>query len=194
MRPAAAAAALLLAACASAPPPPTSTVPAAVASTGLPALANAGFEAPPVPGRGCVPSWNCSTHADGTAYRFAIDDTSATEGRHSLSIERLKPEPWSIVTQTLPAKAFQGRRVRFSLAVRTDSVGGGGAGPWLLLNGGGRVLDHQVRHVTGTTGWERHVIEVLVPADAEHLSVGATLEGPGKAWFDDARLELVTGR
>jgi len=30
-----------------------------------------------------------------------------------------------------------------------------------------------------------------VPANAEHLSVGGTLEGGGRAWFDDARLELL---
>jgi hypothetical protein len=43
----------------------------------------------------------------------------------------------------------------------------------------------------GTRDWQREVIELVLPEQAETLSVGATLEGGGRAWFDEAKLEVV---
>jgi hypothetical protein len=74
-----------------------------------------------------------------------------TEGKQSLLIERVGKEPWSTVTQTFRANALRGQRIRFSLAVRTGGVDGEGAGPWLLVMGDGKVLDHQIRRVSSTT-------------------------------------------
>lgn len=161
------------------------------AATTAPVIGNAGFETDFVAGRACPPRWACSVHADGTSFRFAPDTTTAAEGARSLLLERVGREPWATVTQSFKAEGLRGQRVRFSIAVRTQGVEGDGAGAWLLLNGGGTVLDHQVRRLAGTNDWQRQSIEVLVPAHAEHLSVGGTLEGGGRAWFDDARLELL---
>ncbi len=193
MRLAALALAGLAAACATTAPPPAPAS-AAPKATALPppalALANAGFEAEFAAGRACPPRWACSVHADGSSFRFAPDAASATEGRQSLLVERVGQEPWATVPQSFRAQALRGQRVRYSIAVKTQGVEGDGAGPWLLVNGGAEVLEHQVRRVRGTGDWQRHAIEIVMPAGAETLSVGATLEGGGRAWFDDARLEF----
>jgi len=165
--------------------------PALPPATTAPVIGNAGFEIDFVAGRACPPRWACSVHADGSSFRFAPDATTASEGVRSLLLERVGREPWATVTQSFKAEGLRGQRVRFSIAVRAQNVDGDGAGAWLLLNGGGAVLDHQVRRVVGTRDWQRQSIEVTVPANAEHLSVGGTLEGGGRAWFDDARLELL---
>ena len=167
---------------------PKAAIPAA---TTAPVIGNAGFESDFAGGRACPPKWGCSVHADGTSFRFAPDATTSTEGARSLLLERVGKEPWATVTQSFKAEGLRGQRVRFSIAVRVQGAEGDGAGAWLLLNGRGGVLDHQVRRLTGTQGWQRQSIEILVPADAEHLSVGGTLEGGGRAWFDDARLERL---
>lgn len=194
MRFAAVALASLVAACATTAPAPA-PAPAPKAATPqppvAPVLANAGFEAPFAAGRACPPQWGCSVHADGSSFRFAPETASAAEGKQSLLVERVGKEPWATVTQTFRAQALRGQRVRFSIAVRTQGVDGDGAGPWLLVNGGADVLEHQVRRVQGTSDWQRQAIEIVIPAQAEYLSIGATLEGGGRAWFDDARLEVL---
>jgi hypothetical protein len=163
---------------------------ASPAPPAVPVIANAGFEAPFAAAGACPPRWGCSVHADGTSFRFSPDAATATEGRQSLLVERVGKEPWATVTQSFRATPLRGQRIRYSLAVRTGGVDGEGAGPWLLVLGDGKVLDHQVRRVTGTRDWQREVIELVLPEQAETLSVGATLEGGGRAWFDDARLEV----
>ncbi|MBK8323714.1 MAG: hypothetical protein IPL06_13475 [Betaproteobacteria bacterium] len=196
MRIALAAIGFLAAACAAPgptvlPDPMARANPASPPTTAAPVIGNAGFETDFVAGRSCPPRWSCSVHADGSSFRFAPDSTTASEGVRSLLLERVGREPWATVTQSFKAEGLRGKRVRFSIAVRAQGVDGEGAGAWLLLNGGGQVLDHQVRRLVGTGDWRRHEIEVLVPANAEYLSVGGTLEGGGRAWFDDARLELL---
>ena len=174
------------------PAPVTVSPPAKAAPLPLTyAIANASFEEAFPPGRGCPPRWGCSVHADGSSFRFAPDAAGAVEGRQSLLVERVGKEPWATVTQSFKAEPLRGQRVRFSPAVRAQGVEGDGAGPWLLVNGGGEVLDHQVRRVVGTANWQRQVIEIVVPPRAEYLSVGGTLEGGGRAWFDDAKLEIL---
>ena len=191
MRLAAVATACLATACAApAPAPPPAAPRAAAAPPPALVLANAGFESEFAAGRACPPRWACSVHADGSSFRFA-PDTPAAEGKQSLLVERVGKEPWATVTQSFRAQALRGQRIRFSLAVRTQGVDGDGAGPWLLVSGDSEVLDHQVRRIRGTADWQRQSIEITVPAKAEHLSVGATLEGGGRAWFDDARLETL---
>jgi hypothetical protein len=172
---------------------PVTVPPPAKAASPAPSfvIANAGFEEAFAPGRACPPRWSCSVHADGSSFRFAPDAAGAAEGSQSLLVERVGKEPWAIVTQSFKAESLRGQRVRFSLAVRAQGVEGDGAGPWLLVNGGGEVLDHQVRRVVGSAGWQRQAIEIVVPSKAEYLSVGGTLEGGGRAWFDEARLEIL---
>ncbi len=186
---------LLVAACAEPQsrvlPDPLAPPPRAVEAPLTPVLVNAGFEAGFAARGACPERWACSVHADGSSFRFVPDTSTFSEGRQSLLVERVGKEPWAIVTQTFRAQSLRGQRVRFSIAVRTQDVDGEGAGPWLLMNGGEVVLDHQIRHVKGTRDWQRHAIEVVVPPRADTLSVGATLEGGGRAWFDDAKLEVL---
>jgi hypothetical protein len=184
----------LLAAGCAVPPPAVAPAPEAPRPTlapSTPVVANAGFETPLAAGRACPPRWACSVHADGSSFRFAIDDSTFVEGRQSLLIERVGKEPWAVVAQSFRAPSLRGQRIRFSIAVRTQDVDGDGAGPWFLVNGDSDVLDHQVRRVRGTQDWQRHAIEIVVPEKAESFSVGATLEGGGRAWFDEARLEVL---
>jgi hypothetical protein len=185
--PAALFAAALLAACAAgsdgrAPSPPMSEfVP----------LQNSGFEAD-LPGDShCPPKWGCTMHSDASSYRFFIDEAAPAEGKRSLCIERVGDEPWALATQGLFDHALRGRRLRFSIALRTEGVGIG-AGPFVMVqDGSGKRLFHDERLIKGTQGWQRLDLEFTVPADAAIVEVGATLRGPGKLCIDDARIEIL---
>jgi erythromycin esterase len=42
----------------------------------------------------------------------------------------------------------------------------------------------------GSTGWQRHRIELEIPAETTNINFGLLLPGKGTAWFDDLRIEL----
>ena len=196
MKLAAIAAASMLAACAAPGETPrvVAVAPAAAparASVAAPpplGLRNPGFEADPAPGRSCAPAWDCTMHNNPEAFRFSLQESGAAGGRRAFCVERVADEPWALVTQALQSPAFRNQRVRLSMSVSVEGVTGEGAGPWLLSQGGHA---HAQKLLKGPAGWQRAAVELSVPADSVMLVVGATLEGPGRACFDDVVLEAL---
>lgn len=91
---------------------------------------------------------------------------------------------------------FSGKRVRLSGWIRTEAIDEGGAGLWFRAEGestrtvrGG--MDDGAP--SGTTDWNRYVVDVRVPRRTRRVAFGATLRGDGAAWFDSLALE-VDGR
>lgn len=153
-------------------------------------LRNAGFESPPRPGERCPVDWSCTMHNDPDSYRFATQANAPPEGARSLCIERVKSEPWAVASQSISAAPLRGKRIRFSIALRGEGFTDAGAGPWLLVTEtSGRPLLH--REAVSRIGpqWQRRAIELVVPAQAEWIEVGATLQGGGRVCIDDARLD-----
>jgi hypothetical protein len=134
--------------------------------------------------------WGCSSHADPNSHRFVLDEAAPAGGKRSLCIERVTAEPWALATQGLRDATLRGARVRFSLAMRIEGVSEG-AGPWVLVHRRSGDNLHEQRLAKTTDGWQRMAVELTVPADAEFVEVGATLEGGGRACLDDARLEVL---
>lgn len=195
MTPAAVAGALLLAVlagCASGPGPAPPHQP-----RGAPlVLENADVELDPAPGRDCPLKWGCSMHADPGSFRFRVDESVAANGRRSLAVVRVRDEPWAVATQTVwLSPRHQGARMRYSLAVRSLSEGGAGAGAiFTAQNGSGVQVALAKRHAPSDGRWHRVELEFTVPERAVLIEVGGVLEGAGPAWFDDAHLELVEAR
>jgi hypothetical protein len=149
-------------------------------------LVNADFEDPPIAGRPCAPRWECSAHVHAGAFRYVVANEGAS-GTASLCIERVGSEPWALITQGFHTRALANKRLRLSMAVRADRLEGG-AGPWVQSQGG---RAHAQKLVKSTNGWERVAVDLDVPADSNLIVVGATLEGGGRACFDDVRLEVI---
>lgn len=156
------------------------------------ALVNPGFEADPIPGVHCAPKWECSAHSDPFSFEYVIDESSPSAGKRSLRIERIRNEPWALITQAIRDPKLRGAKLRFSLHVRAQGATGEGGGPYFFAHGrGGMRVGHEQRLVNGTTGWERVTMEFRVPEGTEIFEVGACLHGPGRVWIDDARLEVL---
>lgn len=156
------------------------------------ALVNAGFELDPVAGVNCAPQWECSAHSDPGSFQYRIDESAPSGGKRSLRIERVRNEPWGLATQVVRDPALRGAKLRFSIAVRAEGAAGEGGGPYFFaIKSGGAGAGHEQRLVKGTTRWDRVSIEFRVPDNAELFEVGACLYGPGRVWFDDARLEVL---
>ena len=164
--------------------------PGPAADSRVVALRNAGFEADGP--AACAPGWQCNSHADPHAFRHEIDGTVSAEGHRSLRIERVRDEPWTLVTQRVFDPALRGARLRFTLAVRVEGATGNGGGVFVLVQGpGGATIHHEQKLMPGTADWKRLSIEFDVASNAESFEVGATLEGPGKLWIDAAQLEYI---
>ncbi|HUP29720.1 MAG TPA: hypothetical protein VM122_06065, partial [Usitatibacter sp.] len=103
--------------------PASLAVPAATGRTPVP-LRNAGFEDAPRLREQCAPHWGCTMHADVGAFRFRLEDSAPAAGQRSLCIERVKDEPWALATQGVDVEGLRGKRVRFSLAVRAETLDG----------------------------------------------------------------------
>ena len=180
-----------LAGCAAVPQPaPPVPAPPRTAAPAAPTLVlrNAGFEAELAPDQRCAPGWDCTMHNDPRAFRFFLEE-GGPEGRRYLCVERVHDEPWALVTQGFDGPAIRGARLRLSMAVRVEGASGEGAGPWALVQGNPPINPRRL--VRGSAGWQRLSVEVAVPANRTMLELGATLEGPGKACFDDVRLEVL---
>jgi hypothetical protein len=114
---------------------------------------------------------------------------------------------YATMFQTSAAAPVRGKRVEFSADVRTRGATGSAN---LLLRAEdeyGRTVafdnmqtygpdgrpDQAVnRGVTGNTEWSTQHVVVDIPDSARFITYGVSLFGGGKAWIDNARIEVVT--
>ena len=141
----------------------------------------------------CPPDWGCVAHNDPLSFRYYIDETHPGEGKRSLCFEPTKREPWGKVVQAMHDGPWRGRRVRFSMLVRTENVSftqaGMGAGVFVFAHAATLVRHDTLVH--GTSEWQRLSAEIDVPQDTRVLEVGVALIGTGRVCADDAVLELL---
>lgn len=101
--------------------------------------------------------------------------------------------------QSFAADEYHGKRLRFSMYVKTEAEAEAYIsirvskympnGPWRdVLLGYDNMLD---RPIVRTTDWERHEVVMDVPEEANTINVSFHAKGNGRAWFDDAQLEVV---
>lgn len=158
-------------------------------------LANPGFELPQGGNENCPRGWSCSAHADPTSFRFSSDRATAAVGGQSLMIERVKSEPWAMVSQLVDARPLGGKTVVLRAKIRTadlHDVGVHGAGGGLILHAMEMPGDasFQQRLISENGDWRELVAQMRVPPGTRHLRVGAVLEGGGKLWVDEMVLHL----
>jgi RNA polymerase sigma factor (sigma-70 family) len=124
------------------------------------------FDVPPM----LLTSTTATVHQDGQVYRL------------------LDPQP------------YLGKRVRFSAYFKTLDVpywGGLGMivvapdGKWFASDYSMMQSVGHPHHVTGTTDWKQLQIVEDVPPNTARIWIGMDLQGRGKLWFDDARIEPV---
>lgn len=99
------------------------------------------------------------------------------------------------VTQAIGAEAYRGRRVMLRARMRAQGLQGRAG---LLLQAETlerRVLamdDMRLNPVSGSTGWVDARVLLDVDAQAEFITLGVAVEGgPGAAWIDALRFEVV---
>ena len=159
-------------------------------------LINAGFEqsaagsapsdwvVPPVPG-----------------YLVTTTDQGSFEGAHcaTVSCDVETGGPFGNLIQRVEAAPFRGQRVRFRAAVRTEVKGPRNqAQLWLRVDrttaSGERAMgafDNMGNRPITAAAWAHYEIVGDVAEDAERITMGMMFLGKGRAWLDDASLEVV---
>lgn len=166
---------------------------------------NLSFEAPATAAER-APGWQL--RARGAT--VAVDGRTVRDGAQSLRITPDGSDADVRVTQRVATAGLDGNRVRISAAVRTaastpgtddstDSKPGtdstesrpGTAALWVRVDGGEGLLyvDYGAERRADGGRWERLSIEAPLAANAERLTFGAGVEGPGRVWLDDIRIE-----
>jgi hypothetical protein len=142
-------------------------------------------------------------------YVVTLDHELHTSGTASALISAQRESPGYVTMfQTSAAAPVRGKRVEFSADVRTRGVKRGAN---LLLRAedahGNTIAfdnmqtsydidrrpDHLInRGVTGDNEWSTQHVVVDIPDEARVITYGVSLFGGGKAWIDNARIEVVT--
>jgi hypothetical protein len=170
---------------------PAQTSPIAADTTGAPSPSQA------VPGASDTFGGWFLAGTSAYAYHAVHDYDVKHVGMASARLEALQPvaSGFGTLMQTVGADQFRGRRVRFSASVRTQDLKGW-AGLWMRVDRGQEkavAFDNMIdRPIRGTTQWTRHSIVLDVAPDASDISFGLLLDQSGKAWLDDASVEVVS--
>jgi hypothetical protein len=180
------------------PSPPTqATTPAGRSIT----LVNQGFESSEPGILGAPAGWFAFQHAGPPSYAFTLDTGTAHSGSRSLRIDSVGPEIYGAIVQRVPATAYRGRTLRYSVWMKTRAVAGHGpgtgAGPTMQPYAGGYPvggIEFADALLSGTHDWTRLEVSLAVPPNADSLEIGVKLGGRGSVWLDDAELGLADAR
>jgi hypothetical protein len=98
------------------------------------------------------------------------------------------------LTHTEPAAEWRGKRVELTAELKAGRIGGW-AGLWVRIDGAdGKPLafdNMQDRALQGTTAFAWHSVVLDVPQEAEHLSFGVLLHGPGAVLIRQLHFRVV---
>ena len=101
------------------------------------------------------------------------------------------------LTHTESAVTWRGRRVELKAELRSGAVDGW-AGLWMRVDGKDNVLafdNMQNRALRGTTSFKWYSVVLDVPVDAERITFGVLLHGPGAVFirelvFDEVEVDV----
>ena len=165
------------------------------------AITNGGFEE--VAETGVPSGWNFPSEAFAkVGYKLQMDQQEGIEKSQApmlFSTGVVPPKAACNLTQTIDPTALRGKRVRFRAAVRTaDLDKDGKALLWFLVECGSgtaqrrfSAVDNMENRPIQNSEWKHYDIVGNVDAEATVMRVGLILAGQGKAWMDDATLEVV---
>ncbi len=160
-------------------------------------LANGDFEAIAADGQS-PESWALTSAAAKSGYTLELTEDGANTGERCARLSGdviTNPRGFGNVMQTIDAKPFRGKILRFTGALRVEAADSGGAGYlWLRVDrsdGSMGFFDNMADRPIRDEKWRDYVIEGPVAADAEKIALGCMLQGRGTVWIDGMSLELV---
>src|SRR4051812_5752639 len=160
-----------------------------------PILFTTAFAATPVtaPGQTPPPRWVASG-AQLDEFEITRDATVAHTGRVSIRIRATEPSSsFATVSTRLPAQSYVGHRIRFSVFLRAQGLGGVGGQLWVRADGANRpslaFANTLATPFRGSSDWTQLTVILDIPENATQIALGALSTGAGSLWVDDAHIE-----
>ncbi|VAW29622.1 FIG00652073: hypothetical protein [hydrothermal vent metagenome] len=125
-------------------------------------------------------------------YELTISDTSHS-GKKSGKITSDKAgSSFGSVAYKIPTN-YSGKTIQLEGYMKIKNVENGFAGLLLRVDGNGRSLafdNMQNQNIAGTKDWQKYIITLDYPDEAENIFIAGILSGKGEAWFDDFVLSI----
>ena len=103
------------------------------------------------------------------------------------------PTGFGTMMQSFEPGEYLGKRLRMTGFVKAKDVKQW-SGLWLRVDAKGHETSFdnmQDRPIAGTSSWKRYEIVLDVPGEADNISFGILLEGPGTVWLSDVQFVVV---
>ncbi|WDF64268.1 hypothetical protein [Flavobacterium sp. KACC 22763] len=142
-----------------------------------------------------VLDWSYWQH-DPVKYEMNFEKNPESEDRNILTIKSVqnKIKGFGTLMKSVKSNLYQDKTLKMTAYVKTENVNSW-AGLWMRVDYySARVLafdNMQNRPIKGSTDWTKYEVVLFVPKDATSISYGVLLDGPGKIWFKDVKLEVV---
>jgi len=129
-------------------------------------------------------------------YTVKLTDIEKHSGSKSLQIQSAGSVPGSYqsVTQTVPLKVDDLRRIALTAYVKTSNVHGNVQLLAQVLDSKGRMLSYQnsgmqAAILSGINDWQKMTLKLTIDSNAKTLLLGASLTCSGTVWLDDFAIE-----
>lgn len=131
------------------------------------------------------------------SYQIGVDSAETVSGQPARFIRYVDGDASTFGTlmQTISAKAYQGKRVRFQAMIKTRDVTQW-AGLWMSSlrpneRRAAAFYNSQDKPIAGTNDWQLRSVTLDIPDDAATLNIGVIDGGRGQVWIDQLSLEVV---
>ncbi|PHS61807.1 MAG: hypothetical protein COB12_11555 [Flavobacterium sp.] len=130
------------------------------------------------------------------SYIMRIDDSEAFTGKKSILIESkvaTEIDGFGTLMRSIPVKDYLGKKIKLSGYLKTENITGW-AGLWMRVDGKNRALSFNNMYdkaIKGSTNWTQYEITLDVPKKAIYIGFGGLIDGNGKLWFDNLKIELI---
>lgn len=131
-------------------------------------------------------------------YSAKLTSVNPKSGRYSFQMHHeteFKEGQYGSVMQSVDARHYRGKKIRFRAALRAEVFGEGShANLWVHIRRPGDeigIIDNMEDNPVVYDNWEYYEIIMDVPMWAEKINFGMLLFGSGDAYIDDASLEII---
>lgn len=130
-------------------------------------------------------------------YEIGVSQEVVHQGQRSgqiIGYEHAQLDGFGTLMQIFRADRYHQQRLRLSAFISTEEVKQF-AGLWMRVDDAQEQVlqfdNMNNRPIQGTTGWNPYSVVLDIPEEADTISIGLILNGPGKVWIDNIRLEQV---
>lgn len=139
-----------------------------------------------------LPGWSGVVHAD-DRYLVELDDAQMFSGKRSLLIENRGKPSWGGAIQTIRAERLADQEIELSARVKSQEVTAPGFHMSIKIMQMGRELRTVKTDglMIGDADWKIMSLRTRLPIETTHLEVDLILEGDGRVWVDDVRIDTL---